>query len=62
MRRSDSGVNVLAESQRAISEYYARPVRTHDRAGEEAGAALSAPSMERPFCVEHLAYLECQAA
>ena len=26
------GVNILGESQRAISEYYARPTRTHDRA------------------------------
>ena len=26
------GVNVLSENQRAISEYYARPARTHDRA------------------------------
>src|SRR6202795_2436001 len=34
------GVNVLAEDQRVISEYYARPARTHDRAGEEAGAVF----------------------
>src|SRR6201984_3352899 len=32
------GVNVLAEDQRAISEYYARTGRTHDRAAEETGA------------------------
>src|ERR1700693_2314767 len=32
------GVNVLAENQRAISEYYARPERTHDQAEQEAGA------------------------
>ena len=31
------GVNVLAEHQRAISEYYARPERTHERAEQEAG-------------------------
>jgi len=33
------GVNVLAENQRAISEYYARPLRTHEHA-EEAGASF----------------------
>src|SRR5215467_10301192 len=32
------GVNVLAETQRAISEYYARPLRSHERAEQEAGA------------------------
>src|SRR3989454_11953693 len=32
------GINVLSEEQRAISEYYARPVRSHEHAEEEAGA------------------------
>src|SRR5580693_3005122 len=32
------GVNILAEHQRVISDYYARPVHTHERAQEEAGA------------------------
>src|SRR6202163_5133702 len=30
------GINVLCEDQRAISEYYARPIRTHERARAEA--------------------------
>src|SRR5271168_2254230 len=34
------GVNVLAESQRVISEYYARPVRVHEHAEEAAGAGF----------------------
>ena len=32
------GINVLGENQRAISEYYARPERTHEHAEAEAGA------------------------
>src|ERR1700690_1441178 len=34
------GVNVLAEGQRAISDYYARPDRAHDQAEQEAGASF----------------------
>src|SRR6202020_2152672 len=30
------GINVLCQDQRAISEYYARPERTHERAEAEA--------------------------
>jgi flavin reductase (DIM6/NTAB) family NADH-FMN oxidoreductase RutF len=32
------GVNVLCQDQRAISEYYARPERSHEDAESEAGA------------------------
>src|ERR1700689_3098648 len=32
------GINVLCEDQRAISEYYARAVRTNENAEAEAGA------------------------
>src|SRR5579864_9506903 len=32
------GVNVLAQGQRAISEYYARPAQDHRHAEREAGA------------------------
>src|SRR5450432_1263839 len=32
------GVNVLAEDQRVISEYYARPAQDHSNAEREAGA------------------------
>jgi flavin reductase (DIM6/NTAB) family NADH-FMN oxidoreductase RutF len=54
------GVNVLAENQRAISEYYARPARTHDRAAEEAGAAFERTSHGTPVLRGALAYLECR--
>lgn len=54
------GVNVLAEDQRAISEYYARPARTHDRAAEEAGAVFEHTSHGTPVLQGALAYLECR--
>jgi len=46
------GINVLCEDQRGISEYYARPERTHEHAEVEAGAVLTAPGMELRCCVE----------
>ena len=52
------GVNILAE--RAISEYYARPTRTHDRAAEEAGAAFERTALGTPVLRGALAYLECR--
>jgi len=54
------GVNILAENQRPISEYYARPTRTHDRAAEEAGAAFERTSHGTPVLCGALAYLECR--
>src|SRR5205807_909836 len=54
------GVNILAEDQRAISEYYARPTRTHDRAAEEAGAAFERTALGTPVLRGALAYLECR--
>ena len=36
--RKRFGVNVLAENQRVISEYYARPAQDHRHAEREAGA------------------------
>jgi flavin reductase (DIM6/NTAB) family NADH-FMN oxidoreductase RutF len=54
------GVNVLAESQRVISEYYARPGRTHDRAAEEAGATFDRTQHGTPVLHGALAYLECK--
>ena len=53
------GVNVLAENQRAISEYYARPAREHDRASEEAGAFFERTEHGTPVLAGALAYLEC---
>jgi flavin reductase len=54
------GVNILAEDQLPISEYYARPTRTHDRAAEEAGAAFKRTSHGTPVLCGALAYLECR--
>jgi flavin reductase (DIM6/NTAB) family NADH-FMN oxidoreductase RutF len=54
------GVNVLAENQRAISEYYANPERTHDRAAEEAGATFERTKHGTPVLRGALAYLECR--
>jgi flavin reductase (DIM6/NTAB) family NADH-FMN oxidoreductase RutF len=54
------GVNVLAENQRAISEYYARPGRTHDRAAQEAGASFERTEHGTPILRGALAYLECR--
>jgi flavin reductase (DIM6/NTAB) family NADH-FMN oxidoreductase RutF len=53
------GVNVLAENQRAISEYYARPLRTHEHA-EEAGASFERTPHGTPVLRGALAYLECR--
>jgi flavin reductase (DIM6/NTAB) family NADH-FMN oxidoreductase RutF len=54
------GVNVLAESQRAISEYYASPSRTHDRAEQEAGARFERTKHGTPVLQGALAYFECR--
>lgn len=54
------GVNVLAENQRVISEYYASAGRTHDRAAEEAGATFDRTEHGTPVLRGALAYLECK--
>jgi flavin reductase (DIM6/NTAB) family NADH-FMN oxidoreductase RutF len=54
------GVNVLAEKQRAISEYYARPGATHQHAEEEAGARFDRTAQGTPVLHGALAYLECR--
>jgi flavin reductase (DIM6/NTAB) family NADH-FMN oxidoreductase RutF len=54
------GVNVLPENQRVISEYYARPVRTHERAEQEAGACFDRTEHGTPILRGALAYLECR--
>jgi flavin reductase len=54
------GINVLSEDQRAISEYYARPARTHERAEEEAGARFERTGHGTPMLHGALAYLECR--
>lgn len=59
-RKKRFGVNVLSEDQRAISEYYARPERTHDRAEAEAGARFDRTHYGTPMLHGALAYLECR--
>ena len=54
------GVNVLCENQRAISEYYARPERTHQNAEAEAGAIFDRTKHGTPMLHGSLAYLECR--
>lgn len=58
--RKRFGVNVLAENQRAISEYYAMPSATHERAEEEAGAGFDRTEHGTPVLHGALAYLECR--
>src|SRR5437016_9173082 len=52
------GVNVLAEDQRNISQYYARPGDTHQRAEQEAGARFERTAHGTPVLHGGLAYLE----
>jgi flavin reductase (DIM6/NTAB) family NADH-FMN oxidoreductase RutF len=54
------GINVLCDDQRAISEYYARPERTHERAEEEAVAHFDRTRHGTPILHGSLAYLECR--
>jgi flavin reductase (DIM6/NTAB) family NADH-FMN oxidoreductase RutF len=54
------GINVLCETQRKISEYYANPERTHARAEAEAGARFERTKHGTPVLHGALAYLECR--
>ena len=54
------GVNVLAQDQRAISEYYASATRSHERAAQEAGACFERTTHGTPVLCGALAYLECR--
>lgn len=58
--RKRFGVNVLANNQQAISQYYANPARTHDRAEQEAGASFDRTPHGTPVLHGALAYLECR--
>jgi flavin reductase (DIM6/NTAB) family NADH-FMN oxidoreductase RutF len=53
------GINVLAEDQKAISEYYARSTETHQHA-EGAGAHFDRTAHGTPVLHAALAYLECR--
>jgi flavin reductase (DIM6/NTAB) family NADH-FMN oxidoreductase RutF len=54
------GVNVLAENQRSISEYYALPTQTHRHAEQEAGAKFDRTPHGTPVLHGALAYFECR--
>jgi flavin reductase len=58
--RKRFGINVLGEDQRAISEYYARPERTHEHAETEAGARFERTRHATPKLQGAVAYLECR--
>lgn len=54
------GVNILSHGQRAISEYYARTVRTDEEAERVAGARFERTPHGTPVLQGALAYLECR--
>jgi flavin reductase (DIM6/NTAB) family NADH-FMN oxidoreductase RutF len=54
------GVNVLAENQRVISEYYALPVQTQGHAEQKTGARFDRTAHGTPVLHDALAYLECR--
>jgi flavin reductase (DIM6/NTAB) family NADH-FMN oxidoreductase RutF len=54
------GVNVLAEDQQTISEYYARAAQDHGHAEREAGARFDRTTHGTPVLNGALAYLECR--
>ena len=54
------GVNVLAENQRAVSEYYALPAEAQDRAEAEARTRFERTAHGTPVLEDALAYLECR--
>ena len=54
------GINVLCEDQRAVSEYYARPERTHEHAEAEAGTRFDRTIHGIPILHGALAYFECR--
>jgi flavin reductase (DIM6/NTAB) family NADH-FMN oxidoreductase RutF len=58
--RKRFGVNMLCENQRAISEYYASPARSHEHAEQEAGARFDRTPLGTPVLHGALAYLECR--
>ena len=54
------GVNVLAEDQQNISEYYARAAQDHGHAERDAGAHFDRTAHGTPVLNGALAYLECR--
>jgi flavin reductase (DIM6/NTAB) family NADH-FMN oxidoreductase RutF len=58
--RKRFGVNVLAENQRAVSEYYGDPSPDHRQAEQKAGARFDRTKHGTPVLHGALAYLECR--
>ena len=58
--RKRFGINILAESQRVISEYYAQPASVQEQAEAEAGAGFDRTPQGTPILHGALAYLECR--
>ena len=54
------GINILAGNQRAISDYYAQPLCTHEQAESLAGARFERTKHGTPVLHGALAYLECK--
>lgn len=54
------GINVLAQDQRAISDYFARAERDHEHAETEAGARFDRTEHGTPVLRGSLAYFECR--
>jgi flavin reductase (DIM6/NTAB) family NADH-FMN oxidoreductase RutF len=54
------GINVLGEAQQAISEYYARPDRSHEQAEVEVGARFDRTAHGTPMLHGSVAYLDCR--
>jgi flavin reductase len=54
------GINVLAEGQQAVSEYYARAPEAMDQTVLQAGARFERTSHGTPLLHGALAYLECR--
>ena len=58
--RKRFGINILAQDQRAISEYYARPSAMHEEAELIAGAIFDRTQHGTPVLHGALTYLECR--
>ena len=54
------GVNVLAEDQRTVSEFYADPMRVDENAEKEINARFDRTAQGTPVLHGALAYLECR--
>jgi flavin reductase (DIM6/NTAB) family NADH-FMN oxidoreductase RutF len=58
--RKRFGINILAQQQRTLSEYYARVSPSSEQAEEEAGARFVRTTLGTPMLSGALAYLECK--